>query len=74
MMRAGEGGKGSYSFGDPSIYGPGQPAVILPGDYAFTAGNGGGARHKKLVTLGYGSHAFGYNPNGAVFLRLLKDS
>lgn len=72
MMRAGEGGKGSYSFGDPSIYGPGQAPIFLPGKYAFTPGTGGGGRYKKLATNGYGSRAPGYNPNGVVFIRLMK--
>lgn len=72
MVRAGQGGKGSYSFGDPSIFGIGQAASFPPGAYAFTPGIGGGGRYKKLATNGYGSRAPGYNPNGVVFIRLMK--
>lgn len=72
MVRAGQGGKGAYSFGDPSIFGIGQAASFPPGGYAFTPGTGGGARYKKLATNGYGSRAPGYNPNGVVFIRLMK--
>lgn len=61
---ASHGGRGSYSFADPSVYGPRQQrSGQLPG-------GGGGA----LLIPGqyYGSKAPGSNPNGAVYLRLTK--
>lgn len=69
------GGKGSFSYADTSVYGPGQSGGNLPSataaDHLKTApGGGGGARINK--TLKYGSKALGYNPNGAVFIRMFK--
>lgn len=61
------GGRGSYSFADPSRYGPRQAkSGIVPG-------GGGGA----LVIPGppaqyYGSDALGSSPKGAVYLRITK--
>lgn len=76
------GGKGSFSYRDTSVYGPGQPqhsetlTYQPPGyptpvtDGFVTGGTGGGARVNKL--LAYGSRAPGFNPNGAVYLRIYK--
>jgi hypothetical protein len=61
---ASHGGRGSYSFADPSVYGPRQQKSGL------VPGGGGGA----LLTPGeyYGSDAPNSHPNGAVYLRLTK--
>ncbi len=60
---ASAGGQGSYSFADSTVFG----ARGWPIDYE--AGSGGGA---KIGSLQYGSHALGYDPNGAVIIRLTK--
>lgn len=57
------GGQGSYSFGDTSVYGPREQRD------EFKPGGGGGA---KIGPLQYGSHALGFNPMGAVIIRLTK--
>lgn len=61
---ASSGGKGSYNFGDTTVYGPGQPPQ------SFVPGGGGGAKINKLS--GYGSKASGFNPNGVVIIRITK--
>jgi hypothetical protein len=66
---AGKGGKGSFSYADTSVYGPGQPSRLYdPG--TSMPGTGGGARLNR--TAGYGSRALNFNPNGAVLIRLTK--
>lgn len=68
---AANGAKGSFSYADTSVYGVGQPGIIIiPAAPRVFPGAGGGARINKAA--GYGSHAVGYSPNGAVFLRLTK--
>jgi hypothetical protein len=57
------GGQGSYSFGDTTVYGPRQTRS------GNTPGGGGGA---KIGPLQYGSRAPGFNPSGAVIIRLTK--
>lgn len=57
------GGQGSYSFGDTSVYGPREQREEQK------PGGGGGA---KIGPLQYGSHAPGFNPMGAVIIRLTK--
>lgn len=70
--QAANGARGSFSAGEPSVYGPGELRSSYPSIYhgpkAIYPGGGGGA---KIRTTGlYGSHASGYSPNGAVFIRL----
>lgn len=71
-----DGGKGSFTYADISIYGPGEngsgtaPATSSADHLKTRPGGGGGARINK--TLKYGSKALGYNPNGAVFIRMYK--
>lgn len=67
IRAASTGGRGSYSFADPSVYGPRQ------GKSGLVPGGGGGA----LLLPGpppqyYGSDAVASNPNGVVYLRLTK--
>lgn len=59
------GGQGSYSYGDPSMYGSRELAsgTTMPG------GSGGGAR---MGTLKHGSRAPGFDPNGLVVIRISK--
>lgn len=57
------GGKGSYSYADTSVYGP---RGISNGDL----GGGGGGAHRS--SLKFGSYSPGYSPNGAVILRIFK--
>lgn len=59
----GKGGKGSYSYADTSVWGPGEPA------YGDLGGGGGGAHRSGLK---FGSHGPGYEPNGVVILRIFK--
>lgn len=65
--QAASGGQGSYSFADTTVYGPRQPRS---GGRLTIPGTGGGAKVNKLMP--YGSNAPGFNPNGAVFIRLTK--
>lgn len=57
------GGKGSYSYADTSVYGPGNYSDGKLG------GSGGGAHRSSLK---FGSYSPGYSPNGAVILRIFK--
>lgn len=72
---AGNGADGAFSFGNPSVFGPGELRKFgpfeTPGHHYLTIpGSGGGAKANKL--LKYGSRAPGFNPNGLVFIRLYK--
>jgi hypothetical protein len=69
---AGNGGKGSFSFANISVFGDGQRAFVESesSGKATVPGAGGGAKANKL--LKYGSRAPGFNPNGVVFIRLYK--
>lgn len=72
------GGKGSFSYADTSVYGPGQPENYerdpVSAWYQFidtlTGGTGGGAKANK--TLPFGSRALGFSPNGVVYIRIFK--
>lgn len=66
------GGRGSFAFGDTSVYGEGEArgAVDDSGHYVH-AGHGGGAR---IPGLAVGSYALGYLPRGAVVVRIAKIS
>jgi hypothetical protein len=57
------GGRGSYSYADTSVWGP--------GDYSDgnLGGTGGGAHRSGLR---FGSNAPGYSPSGAVIVRIFK--
>jgi hypothetical protein len=57
------GGRGSYSYADTSVWGPGD---YSDGDLG---GTGGGAHRSGLR---FGSNAPGYSPNGAVIVRIFK--
>jgi hypothetical protein len=72
MKLAADGGKGSFSFANPSVFGPGQPGTLHTGSSTnpILPGGGGGAKANK--TLKYGSHASGFSPDGCVFIRLYK--
>ena len=76
LYEAEEAGHGSYSLEDTSVYGarqsrslststqiPQPPRLIVPG-------SGGGARISTLMA--YGSRAPSFNPNGAVFIRIMQ--
>lgn len=74
-VAAGDGGQGSFSFANTSVFGPGEQRKFGPFEtpghrYLTVPGVGGGAKANKL--LKYGSRAPGFNPNGAVFIRLYK--
>ncbi len=71
---AGQGGRGSFSYSDTTVYGPGQdhqPFSVQPGGLTalIIPGGGGGAR---LKGQGYGSRAPSYSPDGVVMIRLAK--
>lgn len=71
FQKAGNGGHGSFSYRDTTVYGSREKAHIsLPEDHLVFPGSGGGARVNKLSR--YGSQAPGADPNGAVFIRLIK--
>lgn len=55
----GSGGRGSWSYADTTVYGPGD-----------SAGDGGGARIMRKYF--HGSKVLKYNPNGAVILRIYR--
>lgn len=61
--KPGNGGQGSYSFADTSVFG------LREFKSTYTGGGGGGAH---LGARKFGSHALGYSPNGAVLLRITK--
>ena len=61
---AGNGGRGSYSFSDTSVYGPRQ------GKSGITPGGGGGSVLNSATH--YGSKALNATPDGAVFVRVIK--
>lgn len=63
------GGRGSFSYADTSIYGNGQARSIQNGEPIVPGGGGGAKADKKFK---YGSKAIGFNPNGLVFLRVYK--
>lgn len=73
MQQAANGAKGSFSYLDIGVYGPGQSAFY--GAYeSFTMpmpGSGGGAKLNKVLGA-YGSHAVGAKPNGVVLIRITK--
>jgi hypothetical protein len=77
------GGRGAFSYADTSVHGPGQPEHYemfqpQPPGYpgtpqpvsTLTGGTGGGAKINKR--LPYGSRALGFDPNGAVYIRIYK--
>lgn len=63
------GGQGSYSFSDTSVFGNREtkPPPVYGGQ-----GPGGGGGGAKVGTLRYGSRALGFDPNGAVIIRVMK--
>lgn len=63
------GGLGSYSFSDTSVYGPRQNRSGSA-QIQQIPGFAGGAKLNKLAV--YGSLVQGGNPNGAVFIRVMK--
>jgi hypothetical protein len=72
LQKAGNGGNGSYSYRDTSVYGSREKAHTIPPtglDQVIFPGSGGGARVNKLSR--YGSRAPGAEPNGVVFIRLI---
>ena len=69
LLVAAKGGRGSFSYADTSVNGPGQGAYFGPHG-GYVAGTGGGA--KVVQTYKFGSNAPGFNPNGLVLLRLTK--
>lgn len=74
ITAATDGGRGSFNYGDTSVWGQKQiKQTLTVGSLThgpIIPGGGGGVRanHKNPV----GSDAAGYSPNGAVILRLLK--
>ena len=65
------GGQGSFSYADTSVSGGrGNRSSDPYFGRAIVPGAGGGARASSL--LKYGSRATGFNPNGVVYLRLVK--
>lgn len=78
---AGNGGRGSYSFRDPSVFGPRErdyaqtpfaPALgdAGSGGHRTVPGSGGGARLNPLNQQHRGSKNPEANPNGGVFIRI----
>lgn len=78
---AGNGGRGSYSFRDTSVFGPRErdhaftdiiPLIGDPGSagHRTVPGSGGGARLNPLNQQHRGSKTPGANPNGGVFIRI----
>lgn len=67
------GGRGSFAFGDTSVYGEGESrgASEREGHY-LRGGNGGGAQLPGGLKVG--SRAPGYSPNGRVLVRISKVS
>lgn len=61
-----KGGKGSFSYGDTSVYGVQQNVQLVGSD--VIPGGGGGARLPG--SRQFGSHAPGFDPNGFVGIRL----
>lgn len=82
VILATSGGQGSFSYADTSVYGVRESRSTPPPPPGWTSGtaygsgkvivpgSGGGARLNRLS--GYGSNAPGFNPNGVVFIRLVK--
>lgn len=75
-----DGGRGSYSFADTSVYGHRQlkSADGLNGrktGLMYRGGGGGGARTSFILpgkVTRFGSHAVGYSPKGGVIIRVYK--
>jgi len=63
------GGQGSYSFGDTTMFGNRETRDSSGFGGQGYGGGGGGA---KVGTMKYGSRAPGFDPNGAVIIRLTK--
>lgn len=80
VVLATDGGKGSFSFADTSVYGSAglrEPLSSVPGNLIgegensqVIPGEGGGAR--VLKNNQYGSRSAGYSPNGVVIVRLTR--
>lgn len=73
LVNASAGGNGSFSYGDPSVYGPRSLAQTValpypPNVWTAIAGMGGGAKLPNGQI--FGSFAPGSHPEGAVFIRL----
>ncbi len=66
------GGRGSYSVGDTSVFGPGGPVLPDEAQRYLIAGAGGGAKALPLTlqALVYGSKVDGGSGNGIVIIRL----
>jgi hypothetical protein len=78
IVVASNGGQGSYSYADPSVFGIRQyrqPFTGEPGmpnlNPAIIPGGGGGVKVNEGALLA-GSKATGYSPDGAVFIRIFK--
>lgn len=83
---AGNGGRGSFSYADTTVYGPrgtritvaipiGNPIMgghsgSFPG--ALVPGGGGGAKANRKKELLRGSRAVGAGPHGIVIIRLTR--
>lgn len=78
-MNSTDGGRGSFSYGDSTKYGPRQnkPTLTFPTNWNpynvrnlnfSLPGSGGGARPTPLAK--YGSYAAGYDPDGVVIVRI----
>jgi hypothetical protein len=76
LLLASNGGRGSYSFADTSVFGDrglrvtSPEAMNLSIPQAVVPGGGGGAKANRQMP--YGSRAIGYNPNGIVLIRLTR--
>lgn len=88
MVDASDGGQGSFSYADTSVYGQRQikgqyfeevitydylgnkKTIYVPTAKLIVPGSGGGARLPGGRK--FGSHATGFDPRGAVLLRLYK--
>lgn len=77
------GGRGSYNPGDPSVYGPGEPAGVdeTTGSASTKPGGAGGAKAAPLIGLptlfgrSFGGNNLGRKPaeNGVVVIRLTME-
>lgn len=71
LQEADNGGQGSYSFTDTTVYGArGLRANDTSWAVPTVPGGGGGARIRSVYN--YGSKAADYNPNGAVYIRIFQ--
>lgn len=76
LILASNGGRGSYSFADTTVFGDRGLRVVDPQAVSnniareVVPGGGGGAKGNRQ--LPFGSHAVGYSSHGLVLIRLTR--